>query len=354
MSEKTVSIHVPAKKSGTPQGEHVDEGLARWGRAELGNALIDYGLDLVYSRGSAAFDLDHNQATVLRPHIEQDESGMYVVRVRPEVIAATGLSAIRNVSKALSTDQVTLPELNHPHVRATARDKGTSNKLFGSYAKRSVLLDTIADLGSIEALAGDELVVKPRNGMKSENVHMINRRDMATFLATERETPLRWIAEEKIDFSAPIPVKGLTPTDQEMIDYANKQGLPKELRAYTYGRDNDGNLITSYVLRTVNTGETRFGNDFWVYVEENSIPAEVAQGTDTVYESFSQHTGVSEMHLGIDWVYAIEPSSGDPRWMIMEANGSEPQLVYESENPTVARDQTQKLAAQLHRIATKH
>lgn len=173
-------------------------------------------------------------------------------------------------------------------------------------------------------------------------------------MGEERDTPIQWIAEEKVDFSPPIAIKGLTQKDQEMIDYANQQGLPKELRAYTFGRDDDGRLITSHVLRTVNTGETRFGNDFWVYVDEDSVPDEVTRATDQVYERFAQHTGVAEMHLGIDWVYATEPGADCPRWMVMEANGGEPQLVYEQDNKIVARDQTHKLAAQLHRIATKH
>lgn len=43
MSELAVVMHVPALKSGMPEGPYVDTGLASWGRPELTQALLDKG-----------------------------------------------------------------------------------------------------------------------------------------------------------------------------------------------------------------------------------------------------------------------------------------------------------------------
>jgi hypothetical protein len=61
-------------------------------------------------------------------------------------------------------------------------------------------------------------------------------------------------------------------------------------------------------------------------------------------------TGVDEIHAATDSVYASSRSHPDPRWLLMEINAAEPQLVFESQQPDVSRTQTGMLADQLIRI----
>lgn len=351
MSEKLVSIHTPTKKTVSPSHVHIDETLVNWGRPELALALKEQGLDAVFTRGAGALDLESDRATILQPTIEKID-GKFVVTVEPAQISLSAISAFRNTSKPISTDRKTLPELNHPRVRAAAKDKAVTNELAAQWSKKYAVLDTENPTATLDLLDSDAVVLKPRAGMRSQGVSIGSKDQIAQVISSEAfVTSTAWILEEKLDFSPAVPVRGRTPKDQELIDVANKRGAPKELRVYTFGRNPDGSLITSYVLRASLGEEAGLGNDEWVFLDPESIPQEVIDASSAIAANFESHTSVKEMHLGIDWVYAREFGKSDPRWINMEVNGSEPQLIYQSDNPEVSKEQVTLLAAQLGRIA---
>ncbi len=162
-----------------------------------------------------------------------------------------------------------------------------------------------------------------------------------------------WIVEERLDMSQPLPLKGLGPQDDEKIAIVNKLGLPKELRAYSFGKDSSGKLATNFVMRASNKGDTHLDHDSWVYLDPDSVPAVMVEQTSAVMEALGLHTGIKEIHAATDWVYASSRSSPDAHWPPMEINATEPQLVFEQQHTATARLQVGMLADQMLRIASK-
>lgn len=354
MSGFSIDIHVPSRKTPTPAGRHIDAGLAGGGRPELALAIAEHGVRPIFSRGGS-YDFEHDQLHALSPHIRKNEDGIYEVTVEPIIVALGTIHAIRNVSKALGNG---VPELNHPVVRGTTRDKVLTNRLLEKHglAKAYAPLDHSQGIDSaLDTLPADQVVLKPRNGMRSQGIHIGAKADLSR-LYTEGAIDLSqdWILEERLDFSPPMLLKGIDEENQSRIDFANQHKLPKELRIYTFGRDDHGRLITSAVMRSARQGDTHFDNDDWVYIDPTSIPDEVLRKTDEFESTLSEHTGVREMHLGVDWTFARSQMADDPMWLPMEVNSGEPQLVYEHENPGLASEQSHLLASQLYRIATRH
>jgi hypothetical protein len=349
MAEFVVDYHIPSRQAGVPEHPYIDEGLPKWGRPDLVHALKERDVDVVFSRGTPAFDFETGKVLALKPSFKM-EGGVLQVEAIPHVMAINAIGAIRNTSKVLGHD---VPELNHPAVRAAARDKAVTNdilesiglaKAFGLYANNS--LDTVLD-----NIPGQAVVLKPRTGMQSKGIAHYSK---ALLVEAEKRGELDgqdWVIEERLAFTPAIPIQGIDAEQQAIIEAANKQGLPKELRIHSFGRDQDGALLTSIVLRVAGNGDSDLSNDDWVYIDPASVPAALLEQNDQAVSAFEQYTGVREMHVAIDWAWAVSASNADPHWVPMEVNGSEPQLVFSSENSAVARHQTGLLADQLVRIA---
>ncbi|HET7528715.1 MAG TPA: hypothetical protein VFJ84_00605 [Candidatus Saccharimonadales bacterium] len=353
MNKPIADIHVPKSSTEAPQGAYIDAGLANWGRPTLALALAERGMDTYFSRGAQSYDYESGIVSALKPAIRKIE-GQYEARVEPVKLAMGSIDAIRNVAAALGHG---LPELNHPLVRELARDKAESNRLFQTIelAKTFALVDPHQGIvPALEAMPGGSAVLKPRNGRTSQNVYVATKEEIAAIyhsgqLPEDRE----WMVEERLDFSPEIKVTGINGEEQEKINLLNTLKLPKELRVYTFGRTESDELIMSFVLRGAKKGEAMLIDDEWIYINPESVPAGVVHGSDKILKALQEKTGVKEVHVAVDWAYAIKSGEKDPVWLPMEINGSEPQLVFENENQQLAREQAGLLADQLYRIASK-
>lgn len=350
MNKPNADIHVSSKNSPMPMGEHLDDSLGKWFRPTLALAVEERGLKPVFSRGTNAYDFDEGTALILNPRIEKT-GDVYSVRVTPVTVAMDSIAVIRNIAPALGNG---LPELNHPDVRALARDKAATNAVLAKVG----LTKHYAKIGSpseindaLAAIPEDRVVLKPRFGKKGQQIYRGTKAEIATQAGALDLAP-GWVAEEELDLSLPVPLKGADAEQDELISLVNRNGLPKELRIYTFGRDSDGKLITSSVLRASMPGHEDFGQNLRVYIDETSIPEELTQKTAAIATEFEKTTGVKEMHLAVDWALA-KRQSGVTAWLPMEINGTEPVLVYENENRAVSRDQAAKLAEQMYRISQK-
>lgn len=353
MAETIVDIHISARSAGIPDRLYIDEGLAKWGRPELAMALVDRGVRPVFSRGPAAYNFASGNVDVLRPLIGRTHEGNIVVAA-PSSIAVTDIDAIRNITGALGHN---VPELNHPVVRETAKDKVATNtilarlglsKAFAPWAKGGDIDE------ALDAIPSDRVVLKPRKGMRSENIQIGTKAGIAELAQTGGLGDVtEWILEEEVGFRAALALRGLDAEQQTKIDTVNARELPKELRAYSFGRDEDGRAILMYVLRAAQLVETHLSDDKWVFLEQESVPVEISAQTNKVLNAFEEATGVREMHIAVDWGLVTKAGESEPIWLPTEVNGTEPQLIYRHNHPDVADQQAGLLADQLYRIAQK-
>lgn len=351
MEKRLVAIHVPSRKSPAPAGEHIDVGLKNWGRPELALALRELDMSVVFSRGPEAFDFENNMANVLVPSIKKVD-GDYEVTVIPSVISIATIDAIRNVNQILGHNS---PELNHPLLRASTRNKAISNDILKSvgHTKQYSVVSNQNLEASLELITSDIVAFKPLAGSRSEGVVIATKAEIVQLVREGKiDLSKKWMVEEYLDNSPAMPIRGIDEQEQEKIDFANKNAIPKELRVYCFGRNDAGRLIHSYVLRIAPENHNNtLSNDKWVYIDPTSVPEEVLSQSDAIVKAFELNAGVKEIHIAIDWAYALRNGSTTADWKPMEVNGGEPQLVYEKNNPAVAVEHAAKLADQLYRVA---
>lgn len=347
--EMLVDLHLPAKKTEVPVGPHVDDALLNWARADLMLALSARAADVVVTRGANAFDFEGGQVSVQKPAIEQGQDD-WKVTVTPDVIDIESIRAIRNVSRVIGHG---VPELNTPLVRDLAKDKCATNALLGiaGYPKDWARAGgDISVSDALEAMTADDVVIKPQRGSKSQGIQMGTKaRINALFKLGAFDPEEEWVIEERFGFAPPITVEGMSADDQIRIDMANAEGSPKELRAFYFGENVDGPVL-SWVMRSARAGDDRVGRNEWIFVDQESVPEDLRVQTKFVADHFGAAAETRELHLAVDWMH-VENHAGQTLWLPGEINGAEPQLVWRSENPHVAADQADKLAAQLIRIA---
>jgi hypothetical protein len=352
MSKHLVDIHIANRRTPPPAGDYIDDRLTTWGRHTLALEIAERGMEVVFSRGPEAYDFDSSTVSILRPRIEKVE-GLYKVWVKPDTICLSGVHAIRNITKVIGNG---VPELNNPNVRAITRDKLITNNLLGriNLSKAYAAVDQNTGIGSaLEALHADAVVLKSRRGSQSRNIHVGDKVSIANLFNSPEidKESMEWLVEEKLDFSPKVLVKGMTQEQQDKIDYANSHELPKELRIYSFGRDDEGRLITSPILRIAQLGDSNLANAERFGIDPESVPEELWRKTDEIVSAIEDQTGVKEVHLAVDWAYALRPSTGTIEWLPMEINSGEPALMEESEDAALARDHAGKLADQLYRVA---
>ncbi len=93
-------------------------------------------------------------------------------------------------------------------------------------------------------------------------------------------------------------------------------------------------------------------DDHWISVDSASIPSDIVPLSDRVAHALETATGVKEMHLAVDWVYASTAHSPIPRWLPMEVNANPAPTRYtHMKNPRLSEEQAGLLADQLARVA---
>ncbi len=351
MAKGLIAIHLPARTEGTPTHAYVDEGMGKYGRPELVLALAERGHKAVFLRGPDVYDLQAKTVHILTPKITI-LNGLYQVQATPTTIAIKVIRAIQNITHSIGTN---VPELNLPSVRMLARDKVKTNEVLAPHSLAKVFAgwkqgDSLHD--ALDSFPGDRVVMKPRKGRKSRHITVTTKQGLIGREAEGAFGSGDWIIEERLDFAPTIDVKGVDDENQRKIDRANTLGLPKELRAFCFGRNEAGHVITSYVMRIGKIdSDTFLVDDEWVYIDETSVPSEVVASTDQVIKAFEDACLAKEVHLAIDWVRVLRHGQDQPVWLPMEVNGSEPQLVRTRQNSVVAGVQTNFLADQLQRMA---
>lgn len=343
---KTALLALPGRKAASAE----EAGLLSWSRPFLINEIRKHGVDVVVARGIGSLsETDGEAHNVIRPDYSTD--GQDVVIHRMGSIGLNEFGVIRNIVRPMIVDTDT-PFLNPNNIRQLARDKFAISEHVlqesGVYNRRLVQLENgkspleIAE--TLSTVPGDIVVAKPIGGQRSRGVFVDTKEHLSKSLNAIEEP---YLVEEKLDFSMPFPgIRAINETEQARLNYANSNGVNKELRMYYFG-----NGDWDSVGRIARPGETNFLSDEWLYIDHESIPGTVIDGAERVIRKLCQITGTDEFNIALDWVYASSTSQFEPSWQVMEVNAAEPQLVQLHEHEDVGRRHHQKMAIQIARIA---
>lgn len=332
----------PAAKEGAP--EH--RGLMISGRPSLINDLRNnQGVDAFVVRGNKQIDTDSGTISrLVRPEYTEDGS-VSVEHVHDAQL--TDFNVLRSTGSPMDTDQY-ITSLNPMNLRRFARDKSlVGDEILGPLdLYRSHLLipagETVA--GANDIAIASNLVMKPNGGFASRGIHPGTPVEIAEHLKTASAEPL--ILEERLRFDMPIPgIKGATEYEQARLDQANQLGVNKELRMYSYG---DNQWMP--VARIAEPGALELKGDEWVYIDEDSVPAEAHAFADAVKHQVDMKVGTSDTLLAIDLVYATSETRPEPHWEVMELN-AEPYTMRPELNGDVGLRHRKALVAQIGRIA---
>ncbi len=355
MEHPIVAYHIPTRAKGSPDMPHIDDALAKYNRPEMLIAISDFGMDPVVSRGIDSYDIISGIAAVLRPTLKRDGHGDWQVHVVPDRIGTASISAFRTTTPLPISEVIDgIPQLNHRDVKKLA-NKSPANRLLARLGLGKGYVDLANydnDFG--QALLGadfDHLVIKPEDGKQSSNIHIGTKPELLKAINSgEIDTTMTWVIEEELDTTGSLPgLRGENDEQQRLLDAANSNNVPKELRIYTFGRQN-GVLAEEGVVRAAGKDERKLGNDKWIFVDQESLPDEVLLKTEKIEAIFREESGQPEIHIAVDWVFANVAGKGKI-WVPMEVNGREPEFVRIASNPELAKRLIDKLAAQLYRMS---
>jgi hypothetical protein len=325
-------------------------GLMIYGRPSLFQDIREnHGVDVHVSRGLDSIVAEADTVNnVVRPEYRRDLSEVSLQRMGDVVLSSYGL--IRPNGKPLETDHL-VQALNPMNLRKLARDKFEVGQSIleplGLYRKSLFIPKGISELSADDLALASKLVLKPNGGFASRGIESGTPTEIATILQEEGREDR--ILEERLDFSLALPsLRGSDEYQQHRLDEANRLGVNKELRLYSYGmRD------WQAVARIAEPGELKLRDDEWLYVEEGSVPAEAIQWADRVKDVVDEQIGASDTLLAVDMVYVRSESRPDPHWEVMEVN-AEPFTLRPEVNGTVGLKHRGLLAAQIGRIAKKN
>lgn len=341
-------FHVPKRASVDPQ-TGLDVTLYSWGRTELIQAVRNQGVNLHISRGRDAFDTP-GVVDVLTPIVDK-ATPTTALHLGSRALSDYGV--IRSITGSLA--HVTeVPVLTHASIRKIASDKQATAKLLqglglheGAYA-----ISSSQDLSdALDAIQGDNVVLKPRRGARSEGVFVTYKQGAETaFVERTMKEDLEYILEEKLDFSTPFPalIRGYDDANQARLERANLEGANKELRAMYFG-----NGTYCYIGRAAQKDESDFRADDWVYLDQDTVPDIIRSIDESIIHELEQRTGIKEFHIAIDHTFATTDTDNEPRWRVMEINAGEPQLVRLEQHEVTAREHANLIAGQIARIARK-
>ena len=335
---------IPSLKDGASE---IAIGLRTWDRPQLTDYIRENGVDAFFARGRKSFDETTSTVLdVIRPEYSSDYSKSYLKHMGEMSIKSFGV--LRNIiTNEMQMDEF-LPVLNPHDLRYQVGNKFEMAKGVyipaKSYERNIELIDGSDDIEKIESIPGDIIVAKPNRGSRSRDIMVGNKSYIKNEL-TKVDSP--FIVEEKLNFTHSMPmIKGQDKNEQSKLDEANREMVNRELRIYYFGYN-----TWDSVVRVADKGKTDFKNDRWLYIKQDSIPYEVMEKSEQIVDYLRKTHKTDEFNIALDWVYASSESNPDPRWLIMELNAGEPQIVWHSEDAEVGERQHRKLAEQISRIA---
>ncbi|HMR73109.1 MAG TPA: hypothetical protein PKD68_03825 [Candidatus Saccharibacteria bacterium] len=346
-SDAAALYHIPKRKTPDPN-TGLDVTLYTWGRTEVIKAVQEEGVALHISRGAGAYDMP-GVVDVLSPILRD---GSYTTARPLGIRALDAYGAIRSISGSLAhvTD---VSVLTDTRVRSIASDKLATANMLSTLDLHEGAQSVRSEAELVEALTrtyGNNIVLKPRYGSRSEGVIVTNKKNAPDQFRTREKQDAEYVLEEKLDFTTPFPVslRGIDEANQRRLERANQEGANKELRAVYFG-DNQ----FAYIARAAKEGEVDFRADDWVYIDSDTIPDAILATNERILREVEARSGIREFHIAIDYTFATTDTDKEPKWRVMEINAGEPQLVREDQNRDVAREQAGLLARQIARVARK-
>jgi len=340
-----IDVHLPIIIK--PGGEEFNYGACR----ELAEEVNRRGSKVVFS-GTSAYDLFLQTVQIMQPKFPRSGKLPAVPEVVQRVVELEDIVAVRNVATIIGGG---VPELNHPDVRKLTGDKAKTNQMLETVqlAKPYVVYTRGGDIDeAFDRMPSDHVVVKPRFGSRSEHLLVGTKNSVRNKWMREMDQVEDWLVEEQLFFAPRLPLLANSAAYQDQLDYVNRNNQPKELRAFYFGRDDSGELVTNYVLKAHIPNSPVRGRNTYIGIDEDSIPQEVTTIVENVYSLIENNTNVREVHGCVDLSYVISATYQYPTWVTIELN-SKPGIFEAYIDRAATYKQTGMLADQLCRVAER-
>ncbi len=341
--DATAIITIPKPYNGAQE----EKGLLVYNRPDLFKLIRDgEGVDVHVSRGVDSIDAETGiVADVVRPSYYDLNGTVKLERVGERDLSDYGVA--RSYGPPTDTDRY-VENLNPMNLRVLARDKfevaSTVLKKLGLYRQSTLVTPAQSAMTTVNDITvGRSLIMKPNGGFASRDIISGTPAEIHSQLADITEPKL---IEERLNFKLPIPsIKGRDEYEQARLDEANRSGVNKELRLYSYG-----DTVWHPVARVAEPGSLRLTGDEWVYIDEDTVPTDAILAANSVKYALDIKTGKTDTLLAIDLVYVTSESRPDPHWEVMEVN-AEPYIMRPENNKDIGLKHQRLLATQIGRIA---
>lgn len=192
------------------------------------------------------------------------------------------------------------------------------------------VIENIFDIDSFTTNNPSEYyIIKPISGTFSRNVHRLKLEDIANHVMATGSFG-KVIIQPAYDFSVALP-NYLRPYDKasrQGFEELNVAGITKELRMYAFHSPESTTVFP--VARAIKDGV-----DNWFFVDPQSLPEELIDGTKRVIGKAAHLTGSLAIYAALDFGYG-SINHNNPGYHIIELNGHMPYLIGYDKNPGVA------------------
>ena len=335
MSNKIVDIHFGPK---TDIEKH-DRLLSR-AYSGIIQGVQEYGHDVTITRGAEQLDFDNGViGEIWIPN--SVNANIETIRSVGEISLAT-IGVIRDLGKKIRPrGEYNIPLLNDPKVIEYEDKLKAYDELLFDMQVPTVAMHDVQQ--ALDELHGDTIFMKPANGSGGKNAEAVHRDDVERVMSENPD--IRYIGQEFISTNAPFPqgIKGIDIDEHsKLCDTSHRH---KELRMFAFFGNNQ--IKTVPIVRIMKEGNET--SDSWIHVDPDTVPEELTDTAQVVFERLSEKTNTPEVYGVVDYVWGSTEHNQDREWMVGELNLWRPAV--SRRNAHTAHLHDSAMAEQLVRIA---
>ncbi len=247
----------------------------------------------------------------------------------------------------LANPEALPPIINENQTRSLAHRKIRAHSEVLQPLGLSMPTALVTDSEDIDAFLSEQsathLIVKPDSGQNGEYVHRVMRTAIHDLFAANQgfyNPANRYVVQPAYNFTVPFP-SGLRAYDmatREAFEASSQSDKPKELRIY--GFHSPAGTTTFPVGRLVN------GGDYWFFVDPESVPDHLLEGTAKAMNRVSTISGAAAVYGTVDFGFGSD-GTNEQGWRAIELNARLPYLIGPDKHPGISKIVHSLLAEQI-------
>lgn len=212
-------------------------------------------------------------------------------------------------------------------------------------------IETAADLDAMRSEStSSRFFFKPTNGSNSRGTQDVGRSSIDQTFLTNPELYGNVIAQPTLDFTIPFPSSIRAFSDRHKEGFIGWSSSAREKELRVYGFHSPAGVDVFPVARAITRDQSGERVDNWFFVDPQTIPEQVLDGTRSVIGRAAEVSGATALYGTVDFGYCQAEGVG-PGWRAIELNARFPYLIGYDKDKEVGRTLRSRFADQISATA---